>query len=192
MVSVARPLASRPAEEAIPILYDEERDRIFRLGLRMLDDPEDAEDLVQETFLLAFTGWDGFEGNSRPSTWLFTIARRAALRMRHRRSGRPRREESFIDEAVSPELAIGESPEDPLEELIHEEESRRLHAALARLPTRYRLPVALKAIDGHSVADVAEMLHVCEGTVKSRLYRGRHELAGLLGCLDRGREADAA
>ena len=94
--NVAR-AAKEPAGEAIFRLFDSHGDRIFGLGLQMCGSPEDAEDLVQETFLRAYRAWDTFEGLSAPCTWLFTIAARTCKRLHRRRSGAPLRLESFHD-----------------------------------------------------------------------------------------------
>lgn len=174
--------ASMSAEQAIPKLYEDQQDAIFQLGLHMLGgNPEDAHDLVQETFLRAFEAWDGFEGRSQASTWLYTIARRTALRMRRRRAGQPTHMEPLSEELCACSVFDGHGAgPDPLDALIAEEEQQRLHEALALLPTRYRLPVSLKELGGMSVEDVAAVLELKQGTVKSRLHRGRNVLADLL------------
>lgn len=79
-----------PAGTAIPRLLEEHGDRIYGLALRTCGNPDDAEELVQETFLNAFRRWDSFEGRSDPSTWLYTIATRACRRMHRLKSGEPR------------------------------------------------------------------------------------------------------
>ncbi|MGD8870594.1 MAG: sigma factor, partial [Gemmatimonadota bacterium] len=84
------PLAGQPAEDVIPRLMDDYADHIYGLGLRMCDDPEKAQDLVQETFMRAFRSWASFDGRSKPSTWLYTIASRSCQRMERRRAGEPR------------------------------------------------------------------------------------------------------
>lgn len=171
--------ASRPAIAAIEALYEEQSDAIFRLGLDLLGgDPEAARDLVQETFLAALRGWENFHGDARASTWLYTIARRTAWRMRRLRAGQPRHMERFVDDSCP--IEPGRDRTDPLAALIAEEEIRRLHHALETLPAHYRLAVSLKELGGYSVAEVADALHLCEGTVKSRLHRGRNRLAGIL------------
>lgn len=173
------PMAHMPTERAIPELYVRYHEQLRRLGLGLLGgNGADAEDLVQETFLRAYEAWDGFEGRSEPSTWLYTIAWRTAARMRRRRSGEPR-----PADMVHPSEGIAApAPDgaDPLESLIHEEEERRVHDALERLPIRYRLPISLKEIGGLSVEEIGAVLQLSDGTVKSRLHRGRAALSGLL------------
>lgn len=172
--------SSRPADVAIEELYEEQSEAIFHLGLDLLGgDTEAARDLVQETFIAAFEAWERFEGRAKASTWLYTIARRTAWRMRRLRAGQPRHMEEFVEDAY-PVETDQPNGDDPLAALIAEEGERRLHEALAALPIQYRLPVSLKELDGLSVADVADALHLNEGTVKSRLHRGRDRLAVML------------
>lgn len=171
--------ADGSADEALTALFEERADAIYRMGLTMLGgNGADAEDFVQETFLKACEAWDGFQGNSKPSTWLYTIARRTAYRMRRRRSGEPRHTQAFDEERHDFESEC--EADDPVAVLIAEEEEARLHDALGALPIRYRLPLSLKELGGLPVADVADVLQLSEGTVKSRLHRGRGRLAEAL------------
>jgi RNA polymerase sigma-70 factor (ECF subfamily) len=182
VLAAAGTTASMSADQAIPALYADQQAAIFQLGLHMLGgNAEDARDLVQETFLRAYEAWDGFEGRARASTWLYTIARRTALRMRRRRAGQPAHMEPLSEDLCTTSVFdSGHDEPDPLETLIAREEQERLHEALEALPIRYRLPVSLKELGGMSVEDVAAVLRLNQGTVKSRLHRGRNRLADLL------------
>jgi RNA polymerase sigma-70 factor (ECF subfamily) len=171
-----RAAARLSAEDAVPRLFDEWGDKIYGLALSQCRDPHDAEDLVQETFLQAFRKWDQFEGRSKPSTWLYTIAARACMRKRRKRSGEPNRMESLsellpIGEPRIPDLpADGESP---LDEQLRREAKETLEAALQEVPRSFRLALVLKDIAGLSVAEVAEVLGIKEATVKTRVHRAR-------------------
>lgn len=99
-----------PAQTAIPRLFEAHGGRIYTLGLRMCGDPDRAEDLVQETFLKAFGGWDQFEGRSNPATWLYSIASRACQRMQRRRAGEPRRMLSLTELLPSGEPRVPDIP----------------------------------------------------------------------------------
>jgi len=179
--------ASAAGDGTLAALYEEKADAIYRMGLSMLGGNDaDAEDFVQETFLKACEAWDGFRGNSKPSTWLYTIARRTGYRMRRRRAGQPRHTEAFDEERH--DFPTDGEADDPLALLIAAEEGARLHVAVSTLPIRYRLPVSLKELGGLPVADVADVLHLSEGTVKSRLHRGRGRLVEALGKSDPGVE----
>jgi RNA polymerase sigma-70 factor (ECF subfamily) len=178
-------LAGTPADEAIIQLMNDHADRIYRLGLRLCDDPDRAQDLLQETFIRALEGWDRFDGRSRPSTWLHTIATRTCQRMRRRRAGEPRRMTSLEQALPSGEptvMALPAKGESPLESLEREEVVRAVRAAVGRLPVAFRLPVVLKEMEGMPVRSAADVLGLKVATVKTRLHRARlmirEELAG--------------
>lgn len=169
-------LSKKPAGVAVARLMDEYADQIYGLGLRLCDDPEKAQDLVQETFMRALKGWEGFGGRSKPSTWLYTIASRACQRLERRRAGEPRtmkpldellptRDETVVD------LPAGD--ETPLEWTERKDVIDAVRRAIESLPMHFRLPVVLKEIEGMSVEDVATVLGVKPATVKTRLHRAR-------------------
>jgi RNA polymerase sigma-70 factor (ECF subfamily) len=169
-------VANLPAEEAVPRLFDTWGDRIYGLGLSQCRDPHDAEDLVQETFLQAFRKWDQFEGRSKPSTWLYTIASRACMRKRRKRSGEPQRMESLSELLPVGEPRITDLPADdrsPLDEHLRREARETLEAALQDLPHSFRLALVLKDIAALPVAEVADVLGIKEATVKTRVHRAR-------------------
>jgi RNA polymerase sigma-70 factor (ECF subfamily) len=169
-------LAGTPAEAAIPRLMDDYADRIYGLGLRMCDDPEDAQDLVQETFIRALKGWDAFDGRSEPSTWLYTIASRACQRMERRRAGEPRRMQSLEQLLPGGETTVVDAPADdetPLEWVERRDVVQAVRRAIEGLPLEFRLPIVLKEIEGLSVEEVASVLGLKPATVKTRLHRAR-------------------
>lgn len=165
-----------PRDEAIPRLLDLHGGRILALGRRLCGKSEDAEDLLQETFLLAYRKWDQFDGRSDPFTWLYTIAARACHRMHRLRSGQPKRMASLEEllpfgSSEMPDLpAAGESP---LSRQILEEAKVLVEEAVSELPPTYRMPLILKDIIGFSVLQVGEILGLKEATVKTRLHRAR-------------------
>lgn len=167
-----------PAGEAIPKLLEQHGGQIYALGLRLCGGPEAAEDLVQQTFLNAFRRWDGFEGRSEPSTWLYSIAVRACRRQKRRRAGEPARIESLEEllphegDAV-PALSSGDGP---LDEQMRREAREIIERGLTRLPLEFRLPLVLKDIAGFSLAQAAEVLGLREETVKTRVHRARLKL----------------
>lgn len=168
-------VADLPAREAIPRLLEKHGDLIYSLGLRLCDTPDAAEDLVQETFLRALRSWEGFEGRSRPSTWLYTIATRACRRMQRRKAGQPRRMEPLSRLLPSGDEGVVQIPagDDPEEEAARREAVEAVRAAIAELPLDFRLPFVLKEMAGFSVAEVSDVLGVKEATVKTRLHRAR-------------------
>jgi len=167
---------SEPREVAIPLLVDAHGGRLFSLGMRFCGDREEARDLVQETFLLAFRKWHQFEGRARPSTWLYTIAARVCQRFHRKRSGEPERLES-LDELLpfgSGPMAVAPGDEDePLARELLTEAREQAERAIAALPLAFRMPFVLKEIAGLSLAEVGAVLGLKEATVKTRLHRAR-------------------
>jgi RNA polymerase sigma-70 factor (ECF subfamily) len=167
---------TEPAEVAITRLLRTHGDRVYRIGLHMCATPEDAEDLVQETFRRAYRNWGQFKGRSAPSTWLYTIATRVAKRQHRRRSGEPRTVTSLYRRLPSGQEAVVEVvslEESPLEQVVREEAEARLEAMVADLPLRFQLPLVLKEIADFSIAEIAAILGLKRNTVKTRIYRAR-------------------
>jgi RNA polymerase sigma-70 factor (ECF subfamily) len=163
-------------DEAVPRLLEAYGDRLYRLGRRLCHEPDYADDLVQETFLRAYRGWDRFEGRSQALTWLYTIASRACRRLERRRAGEPRRIESLsrlLTGGEQSEVDVPSEEESALEGAIRSEEIEHLHRAISRLPPEFRLPLVLKELEGLSLREVGEILGVREATVKTRLHRAR-------------------
>ncbi len=169
-------VARLPAHEAIPALLDRHGDRIFGLGLRMCDGPDEAEDLVQETFLRAFRHWDQFEGRSDPGTWLWAIAARTCQRLHRRRAGQPKRMASLDELLPTPRdalPALTASGDLPLDAQLRRETREAVERAIGTLPAAFRIPLVLKELADFSLAEIAAILEVREGTVKTRVHRGR-------------------
>lgn len=164
------------AEQAVSGWMEQYGGRIYGLGLRLCGSPEEAEDLLQETFLQAFRNWDRFEGRSSPGSWLFTIASRVCRRRHRRRSGEPARLEPLERLLPSGETDVPDIPDaggGPLDEQLRREAQAAVEAALSRLPLSFRLPLVLKEIAELSVPEIAEALGLREATVKTRIHRAR-------------------
>ncbi len=176
-------LVGRSPEEAVPELVARLGDRIFAFSLKFCGNREDAEDLVQETFLQAYRKWSQFEGRSSPASWLYTMAARACQRRNRRRAGEPPRLDS-LDEAPPVGLSlVARLPaleDDPLDHELRREAAEIVDRGLARLPVDYRLPLVLKEIAELSLREIAEILGVKEATVKTRVHRGRLALRAAL------------
>ncbi len=174
------------AVAAFDRLYRDHVDRMYRFAQRLCGSPEDAKDLVQETFLSAYRSLKDFRGESSVSTWLYTIAAHACQRMRRKRKGEPDRELSLdalipTSDGEMPIQVPGEelSPEERLE---YKELRRSLFAALHQLPKKYRMVLVLRDMEGLSAKEVGAVMGLTERAVKSRLHRARlfvrHELGG--------------
>jgi RNA polymerase sigma-70 factor (ECF subfamily) len=153
------------------------RPRLYRTAVGLCRNPDEAQDLVQDTLVQAFRKWDQFEGRSDPTTWLYTIAARLCRRRHRRRAGEPRRLEPLADlipaaegPLVDPALA------DPHHALAREELRRVVTQAIARLPPAFRLPLVLVDIAELRTADAARVLGLKEATLKTRVHRARLRL----------------
>jgi RNA polymerase sigma-70 factor (ECF subfamily) len=148
------------------------QDRIFGICLRVLRDREAALDATQETFITVFRKADRFAGRSAFSTWLY----RVTVNTCHDSIRRSRRQ------ATEP-LPEGNDPGDPRagDDILAADLRPTVETALASLPEEFRVAVILSDLEGLSLQMVADALDVPLGTVKSRVFRGRRLLAGLLG-----------
>ena len=153
---------------------------LFRLLCQMLGNPADAADTTQEVFLKAFRGIQGFRRGSSLKTWLYRIAIREALNQR-RWWRRHQSKETSFENAGMPDDALGVATEpSPFDACVTRETQLAVHRALARLPEVFRGAVALRDLEGLSYEEIADVLEVSVGTVKSRILRGRRNLKALL------------
>ena len=155
---------------------------IYRLGIRMLDDPQDAEDVLQETFIKAFRHLGGFDGRSSISTWLYRIATNEALMMIRRR----KHPTVSIDEPVEADTQM-EAPTQivdwcclPETEMMSSEARAYMDKAVEQLPPTLRAVFLLRDIEGLSTEETSQVLDLSEAAVKTRLSRARMRLRELL------------
>ncbi|MDZ7779011.1 MAG: sigma-70 family RNA polymerase sigma factor [Gemmatimonadota bacterium] len=188
-------------DEALP-----QMDAVYRFALSLARDPDRAQDLTQETFLRAFRNWDKYTPGTRIKSWLFTICRNHFLQ----REERTRRHDEIVADAaeedpnrISREATVflaarGRDPEGEFWSRIVDGEVLR---AIDELPDEFRDVVTLSDLEELPYQEIAEILEVPVGTVKSRLYRGRrrlqHELydyaveQGIIGRSTQSSSADA-
>ncbi len=170
------------AETAVSRLLDDYGGRIYRLALLLCGNVQDAEDLVQETFLAAFRKWSQFEGRAKATTWLYTIATRACTRRRRKRAGEPQQFDSLsASDAFQQARALRAQGDGPLDTQLRREVVSSVEHAIAALPEHYRLPLVLKDIHGLTVVEIGAILGLQTATVKTRLHRGRLRLREMLG-----------
>lgn len=164
------------AEEALSNL-----EPVYRFALRLTGGSEsDADNVVQETFIRAYRSWAQYERGTNCRAWLFTICRNEFLRMRTRASKKaevaPLPSDSGAEALAAATLfeeAVTADPERAFfESLVDEEVTRAIDA----LPDEFREAVVLSDLNGLSYPEVAAVLEIPVGTVKSRLYRGRRLL----------------
>ncbi len=158
-------------------LYRDHVDLIYRYAHRLCGESESAKDLVQETFLNAYQGLKDFRGEARVSTWLYTIASRACIRMRRKRKGEPEHELSLEEFVPTSEgefrLQIPIDGLSPEEALQNKELRQALDQAIEKLPQKYRIALVLRDMEGLSAKEVGTIMGLNERAVKSRLHRAR-------------------
>lgn len=155
---------------------------IYRLALKMLRDPLDAEDILQETFVKAYRHLPEFDGRSSLSTWLYRIATNEALMfLRRRRFGQVSIDDPTLGEDLEAEpLQIIDWCCIPEMELMSDEARRTMQQAFDALPESLRVVFLLRDIEGLSTREVSQVLQLSEEAVKTRLSRARLRLRGLL------------
>jgi RNA polymerase sigma-70 factor (ECF subfamily) len=149
-------------------------DILYNVALRLCSDASDAEDLVQETFVKAYRSWDRYERGTNCRAWLLTIMRNTFISKFRRESRRPA-PVSF--ESVDGTTVLeSPQPEDPEEWLSRFTVGEEVERAIQELPEEFRLPVVFRDVGGMRYDEIAEILGVPVGAVKSRLFRGRRRL----------------
>ena len=169
--------AQRGDQWAFEQLVERYRNKMFTLAARVLGSAEDAADATQECFLRAWLGLPRFRSGSLFSTWLYRICLNAAHDQRLKR-----RETQPLESAPQ--------PSDPRDAFAASELSGDLQRALDALEEPFRVAVVLYDVLGCSYAEIAELTDTAEGTVKSRIFRGRSELARRLGTTAPARESN--
>jgi len=169
--------------EAFRCLVESYNGRAFRLALRVLRDPEEARDAVQDAFLKLYRQLRRFEGRSSFYTWFYRLVLNVCLdRKRRDRSAR----EVVLNEGQEivsePVAASRNAPPaaDALQELWHKELRERVAAAISELPEGARLVLLLREVEDLQYTEIAEVLGIPKGTVMSRLHYARKSLQKLL------------
>ncbi len=156
-------------------LVDEYSSPVYRLGLRMLGNPQDAEDVLQNTFINALTHIQNFEGRSSLATWLYRIASNEALMLIRKKKPEVNLDDvegGDEDEDLKPAQFVDWSglPED---ELLSGEGKKFLDEAIRELPESMRLVFLLRDVEGLSIKETADALNLTETNIKTRLLRAR-------------------
>ena len=163
-------------DEAIPHM-----DAVYRFALRLSGGKDSAEDLVQDTYFRAFRAWDQYTPGTRCKSWLFTICRNVFLRQREREQ----RHDEILAEAAheDPRALSREAPvfaashdSDPEGAFFQSIVDEEILEAIDALPGEYRMAVVLSDLEDLSYNEIAEVMEIPVGTVKSRLFRGRRQL----------------
>jgi RNA polymerase sigma-70 factor (ECF subfamily) len=169
-------------QKAFEDLMKKYRKSVYYMLLKMVYNPDDAEDLTQEAFAKAFTSLHKFDSKFAFSTWLFRIATNNCIDFIRKKKlltysiDQPVDEDSdrpfFID--------IRDKNYNPNEEMIHSERSQIIHEAVEKLPQRYKILVQMRYFDEKAYEELADELNLPLGTVKAQLHRARELLNELL------------
>jgi RNA polymerase sigma-70 factor (ECF subfamily) len=172
----------RPALEK---LLERHQARVYRFGMKMCRDPEDAKDILQDTLLAMTRSVGDFRGASSLATWLYTIARHACVRKRRRGKFAPSRERSIQTDTPAEAETLTDPGDLPDEVVARGEVKSALDRAIADLAPKYREVLLLRDVEGLTAPEVAEVLGLTTQAVKSRLHRARlsvrERIAPLLG-----------
>ena len=167
------------SEEAFAYILGAYQNPVYSLIANILGNDADAADVLQNVFVKVFRGISQFQAASSLKTWIYRIALREALNHRRGWFRRHVHEAFSLDEECSePVEALADRPKahDPYEALEQVERQRLVKTALEGVPRPYRAVLVLRELDGCSYEEIAEILGIAEGTVKSRLMRGRELL----------------
>ena len=172
------------SEAAYAWLIGEFQQPVYGLVYRVVNDPADAADTTQEVFLKVFRGMKHFHGESSLKTWIYRIALHEAAN-RRRWWFRHKAKETSIEPAESEapgvgehemQLALTDHGDSPFDNVAHREVQARVEEELRKVPEPYRTTLMLRDLEEMSYEEIAEVLEISLGTVKSRLTRGRQAL----------------
>ena len=167
------------SEEAFHWLVSQYAPPVYRLACRLLNNPADASDVVQEVFLKVFRSVGQFHRNCSLKTWLYHIAVNTIWNQ-NRWWRRHREKECALEdtrpEGVEDNLVIADDTPSPMESLLSQETQELVQKALSRLNELHRMVLVLREMEDLSYEEVAAILNVSQGTVKSRLARARLSL----------------
>jgi len=162
----------------------ETRRRAYTMALQLTRNPSDAEDLMQETFVKAWKGYDSYIAGRPFLNWLLRIMQRAYLDSLRREN--PIRKADSLNSMISPsdgevqELPIADTAPTPDQELLADEFRSELHASLSELPEVYRTAIVMCDLEGLSYSEIADVQRTTIGTVRSRIHRGRRLLRDIV------------
>jgi len=179
------PFLKKGDEEAFREIVSRYQHRLYNFALRFTRNPEDAEEIVQETFLKVFHSLKGFRGDSLFSTWIYQITKNLCInyhytRLRHHDAttysldttqGEVGEEEEGEEQSHTFQIPVTEPS--PQELLLRKEFHEILESAVRELDPHYRIALILRDVEGMEYEEIARILKVPVGTVKSRIHRAR-------------------
>lgn len=171
--------------QALEVLLERHQGQVYRFGMKMCRDPDDAKDVLQDTLLAMARGVRDFRGASSISTWLYTIARSFCIKKRRRSKFSPEEERSLDTDLTAEARHLADPGQNLDDALAGKQVEAALGQAIAALEPMYREVLLLRDVEGLTAPEVAEVLGVTPQAVKSRLHRARlsvrEQVAPLLG-----------
>jgi RNA polymerase sigma-70 factor (ECF subfamily) len=153
------------------------KDKIYHLGYRMLNQKQEAEDIVQETFLRVYTNLDRYDENQKFSTWIYRIATNLCIdRLRKRKPKYSIDAEMTDGEGTDWHAMLASKDAGPDEELILSETQSNIREAIQTLPDKYKAVVILRYLHDMSLQEIGDVLDMPVTTIKTRVHRGREFL----------------
>lgn len=179
-------LARKGNKEAFRELFERYQRKVMAIALGMVNNPEDAMEIVQDTFVRAYENLEGFKGESSFYTWLFRITVNRAIDHRRYQRRNPTvglQEEFGIPESDEPYdefLGDEEGKTDPVRQVESREIGNRVAEAIAELTPYHRAVILLREIEGLSYEEISRVMQCSKGTVMSRLHYARKKLQSKL------------
>lgn len=177
-------LAAKGDHAAFTSLVELHQDRLFASMLQVTGSPDEAEEVVQEAFIRAFVKLDSFQGHSQFFTWIYRIAFNAALSRKRRHRAKVSLDQ--LREAGGTELVVDQQQAD--EPLLQRERVEAVRRALQDLSEDHRAILVLREMEGFSYEEIAEIIQISIGTVRSRISRARAQLKLILESSDESLE----
>jgi RNA polymerase sigma-70 factor (ECF subfamily) len=163
--------------ERFPELVKRYERSLYNFGLKMCGEMQDAEDMVQDTFLNVFKYLKGFRYETKFKNWLYRIATSTCIKKRRKSKFAPDRELSLDEFLPQDETAVENHAPVwatlPLDQVLNDELGRTLEAAILELPKKYRVVLVLRDIEGFSIDESAQILKLTPSNIKVRLHRAR-------------------
>lgn len=163
--------------ERFPELVQRYEGALYNFGLKMCGETQDAEDVVQDTFLNVFRYLEGFRYETKFKNWLYRIATSTCIKKKRKSKFAPDRELSLDEFLPHDEAAVERQVPAwaslPLEQVLNDELSRTLKKAILELPEKYRVVLVLRDIEGFSTDESAHILNLSPSNIKVRLHRAR-------------------
>ena len=163
--------------DAMTKIVQRYEDSLFNFGLRMCGQTQDAEDIMQETFISALKGLTTFREETKLKNWLFRIAAHACLRKRRKKKCEPDREISLDSlmpkDGSKGDFEIPDWSNDPGDAALRAELKSVIDTCMMQLPPKYRIVFNLRDIEGFSTEETADILGITSQSVKTRLHRAR-------------------